>query len=353
MIKFYCTSCDKKLGVPYEYAGKNVKCPRCKRPIQVPHPEPEVDDVEIIEDIENDSIYSVSNSSTPKQTQAQQDDNQPPEKCPKCKFKLNGNYCFNCSYVYSPPKEKIQPIVEDQGSKIGKLSKDLTRYLVPVRSMGDGVMVFILVILTVYSALPTYGIFMLISQLCVRGMVCAIFFNIILETANGNDDLPSLSEIPDMWGGFLRPLLMFFASVIYAFVPGIILSFAYASLASTFSNDENIATLILCCPILLFAVGLFLWPMIILTMALNDGFIVRPDYVFKSIIRMIGPYILCCICLYVAVFVCTWALEATKDKSDDFLVIAIIAQVGSLLVQIYSMRAIGLLYRHYQDRLEW
>ncbi len=39
MIKFNCGKCDKKIGVPYEYAGKTVRCPRCKEGARVPRDE--------------------------------------------------------------------------------------------------------------------------------------------------------------------------------------------------------------------------------------------------------------------------------------------------------------------------
>ena len=36
MIKFRCALCEQKVGVPDEYAGKQVKCPGCGQPLQVP-----------------------------------------------------------------------------------------------------------------------------------------------------------------------------------------------------------------------------------------------------------------------------------------------------------------------------
>jgi hypothetical protein len=36
MIKFYCPHCRQKLGVPDEYAGRRVRCSRCKQPGTVP-----------------------------------------------------------------------------------------------------------------------------------------------------------------------------------------------------------------------------------------------------------------------------------------------------------------------------
>jgi len=39
-IKFKCTSCEKKIGVRAEYAGKKVRCPGCKTAMRVPSPRP-------------------------------------------------------------------------------------------------------------------------------------------------------------------------------------------------------------------------------------------------------------------------------------------------------------------------
>lgn len=40
MIKFRCTGCQKKIGVPEKFAGKRVKCPSCGTALTVPEPEP-------------------------------------------------------------------------------------------------------------------------------------------------------------------------------------------------------------------------------------------------------------------------------------------------------------------------
>ncbi|MCF7955768.1 MAG: hypothetical protein K9M75_08205 [Phycisphaerae bacterium] len=38
MIKFRCKHCSQKLGVDDKYAGRRVRCSKCKEPIQVPQP---------------------------------------------------------------------------------------------------------------------------------------------------------------------------------------------------------------------------------------------------------------------------------------------------------------------------
>jgi DNA-directed RNA polymerase subunit RPC12/RpoP len=38
MIKFQCSNCNHKLGVEEKYAGKRVRCPKCRTAIRVPEP---------------------------------------------------------------------------------------------------------------------------------------------------------------------------------------------------------------------------------------------------------------------------------------------------------------------------
>ncbi|MEM0914267.1 MAG: hypothetical protein AAGB29_01220 [Planctomycetota bacterium] len=62
MIKFRCTDCTQKMGVPDEYAGKAVRCPRCKARVAVPLPEPEplpaVDEIpmEVVDEAPDDGL---------------------------------------------------------------------------------------------------------------------------------------------------------------------------------------------------------------------------------------------------------------------------------------------------------
>jgi len=41
MVKFHCTTCNKKLGVDEKHAGRTVKCPKCGTKMTVPQPETE------------------------------------------------------------------------------------------------------------------------------------------------------------------------------------------------------------------------------------------------------------------------------------------------------------------------
>ena len=49
MIVFNCPSCQKKYRVPDEFAGKKAKCKQCEVSMDVPYPEPEVLEAEVVE----------------------------------------------------------------------------------------------------------------------------------------------------------------------------------------------------------------------------------------------------------------------------------------------------------------
>jgi hypothetical protein len=45
VIKFRCTACTQKIGVPDQFAGKRCKCPHCGQPNRIPKPESGGDDL--------------------------------------------------------------------------------------------------------------------------------------------------------------------------------------------------------------------------------------------------------------------------------------------------------------------
>lgn len=93
MIKFHCNVCDKKLGVPPEYAGKKVKCPRCTTPITVP--QPEVPDAPAPDSIWTDDLLNPTESS----------DNQNLDcTCAQCnaQMSIDDNACPQCGYTPQP-----------------------------------------------------------------------------------------------------------------------------------------------------------------------------------------------------------------------------------------------------------
>jgi hypothetical protein len=104
---------------------------------------------------------------------------------------------------------------------------------------------------------------------------------------------------------------------------------------------------------LLFILGLFLFPMAILTTAIAQAFtMLRPDYILLPIFRAPVPYI-----ITVALLVAACALEM-QTAQYDYSGLATTARRLALnlavqIIAIIAMRSIGLFYRHYTCHLRW
>jgi len=129
MIKFFCTRCDKKLGVPDEFAGKVVKCSRCRQPTRVPElsretePEQTPDRSNPPESPLAENVLRELESSGPEMPSSAQDtpaqstsppSPKPPAKstrirCPRCNTLIAGDteFCIACGCVIPQ-----QPVVE-------------------------------------------------------------------------------------------------------------------------------------------------------------------------------------------------------------------------------------------------
>ena len=286
--------------------------------------------------------------------------------------------------------------------------KDLLSLMSPVKSLSDGIAFFILLLMHIFAniKLPIPVPFMGYAQLLVQGIICTFLFNVLLETANGNNHLPEF-EIPHSSWDLVRPYFQLLVSGFYAFLPCLIclvtaiIFFGFAFLdainpASEQTEDAFIeqeyvyepegslpekkeyfyaqdntysgqiadatftaaATTFMILLFFLFCVGLFFCPMIILNIVLGDIFFVHPVKIAMNIRRTFKPYFICCLALFAAAGL-TYLSVAKYNPAgltgDNFsLTIGLAAAiVGSLCLEIYGMRVLGLLYRYHEDKLDW
>jgi len=106
----------------------------------------------------------------------------------------------------------------------------------------------------------------------------------------------------------------------------------------------------------LVAVGLFLFPMAILTVAVaRDLAMLRPDYLLTPVIKAFLPYTLVAALLILAWQLQFWTIGYGQIQDEQFSIIAIhlLANLGVQIIAIIAMRSIGLFYRHYRCYLKW
>ncbi|MCB9837839.1 MAG: hypothetical protein H6813_00730 [Phycisphaeraceae bacterium] len=219
---------------------------------------------------------------------------------------------------------------------------------------------FLMTIYPVFAFMPVIGIG---AMFVFYGMLFAFYFDIVQTTAGGEDDLPSLSE----WDGFVDsgvlPVLKFVGTSVVASLPGIVGIFALGGLR----EGQHIIAVIL-----LFAIGWFFWPAIVLAVAtLGYGLVLRVDLLVRTPFASFGAYLAIIGMLIVAMFLQWFGASAflgdTTHQVMSRMNIAP-ASVPGFLFGVFesfvinaisisstaiSMRLIGLYYRHYSPSFPW
>ncbi|MBN2210684.1 MAG: DUF4013 domain-containing protein [Sedimentisphaerales bacterium] len=387
MIKFRCNGCQKKMGVPDDYAGKRVRCPQCQQPVTVPVNAPSPPPPSVSSPVERSETNPVPLEAFG-ELSPQDEDNRliwtddllkptspPPSlpsmspagtspptpslrKCPKCGTEVTGtvNICNICGCFVGGVNRGV---IESDEKPKRTFWQDLLYLISPIHCIGDAIRLFFLLIITVLMNVTLYlmSFMMLIGLITICGYWCAYMFSVVVETAGGEDELPDFPGIMSFWEDLLHPLLLWVASFIYAFLPMIIMMIYY-EINGLDSGDDTYGPKELTVIIGLGGVGMFFWPMILLGLSLGESLgSVRPDLVLQSIAKTILPYLMCCLCLYGCVFL--WYLSylamvgAHGGSLGGWILVSIAGKIGSLCLWLYAMRTMGLLYRHYQHRLVW
>jgi hypothetical protein len=104
---------------------------------------------------------------------------------------------------------------------------------------------------------------------------------------------------------------------------------------------------------ILFILGLFLFPIAILTTAIGkDIMMFRPDYLLAPVFKAFVPYVVTVLLLIAAALLET---QTNQYTGAGLLTIAghLAMNFAVQLIAIIAMRSIGLFYRHYKCHLTW
>ena len=414
MIKFYCAFCKKKIGVPDSYIGKQVQCPKCRlatvvppvsasAPPDSPPPPPEEITADPFPSVYKKDPVSLAESVSPDDPVSLQS---PAEQRPASDEKTDR----------APAKARWFKSVE-MGRSFGKDLLGLMSPIKTSSDIFTfSILLFLYSLTYVDQLIMLPCCVWFFARILLRGFIFTYLFNVLLETANGINHLPEF-ELPEDYWEMVRPYLQVIVSGLYTFLPFLVcLSLAITVMgfsfideliaADSFSNDPNIVqnedffdsfpnfdnqdiaprepntvivedfeefysdaygedeppaqgAILLWVAIALFLVGLFFWPMIILNIVLGDTFIVNPVLIIMNIIRTFKAYFVCCLTMlaaagltYLSTFFIT--LEDLMLNFSIYMLLAAIGSViGGLCVQIFTMRALGLLYRYHEEKLDW
>jgi len=245
--------------------------------------------------------------------------------------------------------------------------RDLLRFISPIQTAAELPTFICLLVLLV--GWPFLGLFSvccclgLFIQLACGGCLCSFFFTIITDTAEGCDELPYFGSFMEAlehpWTQIIVPLTNFIAALLYCILPSMIVASIYSAITNNYKINNQTVQLLLTG---LSIGGLFFLPMVALILAYDQiNLLLRPVIIFRSIIAIWKPYLIAWIILVMAFGGLAIVYFALPDFKESGLLIKftlkvmgfVVVQVVWLVFFIYAMRVIGLLYRHFDDRLSW
>ena len=194
-----------------------------------------------------------------------------------------------------------------------------------------------------------------VTNYAVWGWLLGFYLNIIYETAFEIDKLPEIylgTAVTFVWY-IIKPFFLFSCTMAIVQLPFII---TFVLLKDEGLTLENIWQAEIGVRLLLqgfFILGLFLFPIAILTTAVGRDFTMfRPDYLLRPVFRAFIPYVVTVVLLIAAALLETQTTQYTGAElptTVGHLAMNFAVQV----IAIIAMRSIGLFYRHYNCHLAW
>jgi hypothetical protein len=189
----------------------------------------------------------------------------------------------------------------------------------------------------------------LIIRLSAWGCLFWYYMEIIYSTAFNEEQMPDV-YMGGLFGfiwNVVKSLFIFAFALVLVELPCII----FLMLSKKIGFQLPIAAHILA------LAGLFVFPMVILTLAIGRDIemILRPDYILKPIVKAFWPY-----AIVVGLFVLAWELQLQTVQYGSLItsskVVISLHLLANILVQavaLISMRSIGLFQRHYSCYFPW
>jgi hypothetical protein len=190
-----------------------------------------------------------------------------------------------------------------------------------------------------------------ISFIVIWGWLLGFYTNIIYETAHDIDRLPEIylgTSLTFLWY-IIKPFFVFLWTLAVVELPYFI---ALGLMQDTNHANDNIWQMGIGL-LLLFILGLFLFPVAILTVSVGkDIMLLRPDYLFKPIFKAPGQYLVVVV-LLVASGVIGVQTRPFTGLNLVLDAVNLVLGVATQVIAIIAMRAIGLFYRHYSCHFAW
>jgi len=183
------------------------------------------------------------------------------------------------------------------------------------------------------------------------GCLFGFYLNIISETAIVGDKLPEIemgTSITFLWY-IIKPIFIFVFAAFIVLLPYIIVLAIYKNEGVTAENIWQTRTALNLVLRFLFIVGLFLFPMAILTAAVIEDLpdLLRFDRLIIPVCRAFIPYIIVVTLLAAACLIENHTKQFSASEPVSRIACDLAVNLAEQVVAIIAMRSIGLFYRHY------
>jgi len=336
-ISLECFACGSHFTLADELAGRTGKCTVCGAILDIPAPDGAgelqlADEPQLVED-PSDAARPTAISD-------------PARRAGGDATVLNLAAGERPAPVYHGPNDAIQ------APRRGFWADAGLSFIVHFRRYGPAVLITIFVLNVIMGFLSFAPFIGMVGQLFISAWLCAYYLNVIGETCRGEDDLPPLGLEDGLWDGLIRPYLLFLGSVLWVMLPVIIWGTALYFHGQVLGDAPDTAL-----ALGLTALGIFIWPMTILTIAIH-GFsptILRYDQQLVSIARALPQYLAIWLLLLInatGLFLASLFLYSRADLVL-LIVLTLLLCAAEGYAMLAAMRIIGLFYRHNKRKFVW
>ena len=318
MIDASC-QCGARYRIPEKLAGKRLKCKKCAGPIDVPVPDPPEDADAYVVDVLTDE----------------------PTILPD--VVVAGPAAAAAPAGASSRSAPFEP------SHLPAYLKDCVASLMFFAESGNLLRFIVVAAIAMLQPLLLYGLCIgLIAWIIVFGWILSFLFNVMLNAANGERDLPELTLIEGPVDTIVVPCFKYLAAGVAVFWPAVVFGIVNPEAVE---QEEPIFLLVI-------AACLFFWPMAMLMVGIGGvSSFARVDLMIRTLIRTFVPYFLVCV-LSAGVFAASWyisrSLISSGGKASEHpIALQCVLQVLGLYFWVLAMRFIGLYYHHFKSRFAW
>lgn len=369
-----CPTCNARYKVSAEASGKSAECQKCGQSFQIPELKPPP---------ASGAESRPTDLSTPAGSDFIELEGPPPPAAPPAiagpaleAVPISGAV----TYAAGPAGVEAAAARGAYGGYLRALGRTLA---FPAQPGNLITYLIVCLFMVISAALGLFGFFCLpiLVSLIVAAWYMSFQFNVVLDAAAGEDDLPSLNFMSGLYEELVLPFSQMLVANLAARLPALlcligvsnlqganpvaIIAWSVGFLAGRFplflSLPNTVGQVV---SGVLWVMGMFLWPMFILIVAVGGiPGLVRFGLIGTTIARSFPAYWLVVLVVFAAQAIAFGsrlllsALGSGVVGTGRSLSLLLLLALAGVLIEVYvgivAMRAIGLYYHYFKHKFAW